>query len=188
MGIAESLTKRAVISVNLSFHVFLAIVAAACLAAARAREEDPRRRCDADASPLRTFDAHTRSIIESQVSGRRDKWCIGRPIRFHQISAIVNVRLLAAAAATVAASPRNFARKWWRGDLLTAAHAWLLTRRVTFTRNVIIMLKDESSVGWIIDGYSRCDNDTTHNVDPLLRAHTAASWTRRWWWWFTIRS
>lgn len=63
-GIAESLTKRAAISVNLSFRVFLAIVARPCLAAARARE---------DSRPLRTFDAHTRPIIESQVSGRRDK-------------------------------------------------------------------------------------------------------------------
>jgi len=61
----------------------LAIIPRLCLAAAR---EDSRT-VAVDASPLRTFDAHTRPIIESQVSSRRDKWCIGRPIRFHQISA-----------------------------------------------------------------------------------------------------
>lgn len=38
MQIAESLTKRAAISVNLSFHVFLVIIARLCLTAARARE------------------------------------------------------------------------------------------------------------------------------------------------------
>lgn len=108
-GIAESLTERGTISVNLSLRVFLAIIAwprmiAACLKAAHARECT----CNVPECIVSSRNTHTCAlpIIESQVNAQRDKWCIGRPIRFHQISSIVNVRLLAARSLVLRSSGR----------------------------------------------------------------------------------